>query len=69
MQPQKASSHSFIVKIWADEIISASNQILWRGHVTHVGSGTRSYLQTLDKVAEFIEPYLQELTVPSEESE
>ena len=78
MQTQEPSSHSFIVKVWAEEFIPACNQTFWRGHVTHVGSGERRYLQSLDKVAEFIEPYLQALNsgcaepsmnIPPEETE
>ncbi|MCB0082270.1 MAG: hypothetical protein KDE47_15115 [Caldilineaceae bacterium] len=68
MQIQEPSSHSFIVKIWAEEFVPAQHQAVWRGHITHVGSGERRYLQELDKIAEFIKPYMQELTVPPEEN-
>ncbi|MEZ4662061.1 MAG: hypothetical protein R2911_31305 [Caldilineaceae bacterium] len=68
MHIQEPSSHSFIVKIWAEEFVSAQHQMFWRGHITHVGSGQRRYLQDLDVIAEFIKPYLQELTLPPEET-
>ncbi|MEZ4706867.1 MAG: hypothetical protein R3A44_06665 [Caldilineaceae bacterium] len=68
MHIQEPSSHSFIVKIWAEEFVPTQHQMLWRGHITHVDSGQRRYLQDLDVIAEFIKPYLQELTLPPEET-
>jgi len=52
-------SHSFIVKVWLEE----DDEATWRGHITHVPSQERRYLQTVDDIARFIEPYLERLGV------
>lgn len=51
---------SFIVKLWLEEIAEETDQMVWRGHITHVPSGTRRYFSTLDQIADFITPYLAE---------
>ena len=50
-------SESFIVKVWAEDAAT------WRGHVTHVISGRRRYVQYLDDIPTFIAPYLTALGV------
>lgn len=53
--------HSFIIKLWLEETVKESGQILWRGHVTHVPSGERCYLKDLEEVVAFINSYLEEM--------
>jgi hypothetical protein len=55
--------HSFIVKIWLEETAEEAGGATWRGHVTHVPSGERRYIQDLDQVRDFIVPYLEEMGV------
>jgi hypothetical protein len=57
------SNHSFIVKIWLEETAEEADRALWRGHITHIPSGKRRYLQTLDQIAAFIIPYLERIGV------
>jgi len=59
----EADTHSFIVKIWREEIDEATEVAIWRGHVTHVPSGERRYLQDLDDLVTFIIPYLEKMEV------
>lgn len=59
------STVSFIVKVWLEETPEETDEPTWRGHITHVPSGERRYLQTLDDVSAFIEPYLLQLGVRS----
>lgn len=59
----ESGTHSFIVKIWLEETASESSQVVWRGHITHVVSGRRCYLQDLSKIEVFIRPYLKEMGV------
>lgn len=55
------ASHSFIIKFWLEETAEEAGQATWRGHVTHVPSGKRRYIQDLDQIRVFIAPYLKEL--------
>jgi hypothetical protein len=54
---------SFIIKIWLEETAEEASEATWRGHITHVPSRKRSYLQDLDKIALFIVPYLREMGI------
>jgi hypothetical protein len=50
--------HSFIVKIWREEADQGRSP-KWRGHITHVPSNERRYLESLDDILDFMKPYLQ----------
>ena len=63
MDVLESNTHSFIVKVWLEETAEEAGQATWRGHITHVPSGERRYLQDLDKIAAFIAPYLEEMGV------
>ena len=54
---------SFIVKIWIEETAEEAGHARWRGHITHVPSNARRYIQDLDDIALFIAPYLEQLGV------
>jgi hypothetical protein len=55
--------HSFIIKIWLEETVEEAGQVTWRGHITHVVSGQRRYIQDLEDITTFIQPYLGEMGV------
>lgn len=57
MATHDSRRHSFIIRLWVEEI-KDDGQAYWRGHITHVLSGKQSYLEDLDKIAAFIKPYL-----------
>jgi hypothetical protein len=57
------NTHSFIVKIWLEETTEEAGQATWRGHITHVPSGERRYVQDLGDIAAFIAPYLERMGV------
>jgi hypothetical protein len=63
MDVLESNTHSFIVKVWLEETAEEVGQATWRGHITHVPSGERRYLQDLGKIAAFIAPYLEEMGV------
>lgn len=63
MDVYERNTHPFIVKIWLEETAEESGQATWRGYITHVPSGRRRYLQTLDDILAFIVPYLEEIGV------
>ncbi len=52
-------TQSFIVKVWLEETVEEAGRPRWRGHVTHVMSGERRYLENLASVTAFIRPYLE----------
>jgi hypothetical protein len=62
MNRYEASPQSFIIKVWLEET-REEGQAVWRGHITHVPSGKRRYVQALDEVPAFIEPYLEAMGV------
>jgi hypothetical protein len=57
------NTHSFVVKIWLEDTAEETGQARWRGHITHVQSGHRRYLESLDGIAAFITPYLVSMGV------
>jgi hypothetical protein len=60
--------HSFIVKIWLEECTGENGEALWRGHITHVPDKRRRYLNDLQDISSFIEPYLHRIGVEPENS-
>jgi hypothetical protein len=63
MDQFEANTHSFIVKIWREEVSSDTSQAAWRGHITHVPGGERRYLRSLDDLSTIIIPYIEEMGV------
>jgi hypothetical protein len=63
MERSGPAPQSFIVKIWLEETAEESGQAKWRGHITHVPSGTRRYLNSMDDIITFISPYLENMGV------
>jgi len=63
MDQFEATTHPFIVRIWLEESAAEAGQATWRGYVTHVPSGERRYIQTLDEIGAFIAPYLESMGV------
>ena len=49
---------SFIVKVWIEEAEGARGVTRWEGHITHVPSGERSYVRSLDDITFFIMQHL-----------
>jgi hypothetical protein len=56
-------SQSFIVKLWIDDCAEEVSRARWHGHITHVPSGDRSYIEDLDGITAFISPYLKTIGV------
>lgn len=60
MDAGEATVHSFIVKLWLEGDDSQGKGTAWHGHITHVPTGARRYLQSLSDVTEFIKQHLDE---------
>jgi hypothetical protein len=61
MEQIESNTHSFIIKIWLEEITDETGRTVWRGHITHVPGGERHYIQDLNAVSLFIRPYLEKM--------
>ena len=55
--------HSFIVRLWLEEVVQTSNPTKWRGHITHIPGNERRYIKDLDEINIFIMLYLQGLSL------
>jgi len=63
MDVLESNIHSFIVKVWLEELKEENGRAVWRGRVTHVPSNERWYIQSLDELEAIIMPYLMEMGV------
>ena len=61
-EQHEKNRHSFVITIWVEEE-AANESARWRGHITHVLSKNRKYVQTLKEVQQFIEFYLDQMGV------
>lgn len=66
MESYEPDTHSFVVKTWLEETREEGGRARWRGHITHVVSGERRYLQSLAEITSFIENYLVSMGVSPE---
>ena len=63
MDPFESKTHSFVVKIWLEDADEQEETQKWRGHVTHVPSHQRRYVDDLNGISQFISLYLEEMGV------
>ena len=63
MESLEAQTHSFVGKLWLEEIDEEIGWIVWCGQITHVESGESRYLKDLGEIANFIVPYLERMGV------
>jgi hypothetical protein len=68
MDLYESTTHPFIVKIWLEELAQEAGHATWRGHITHVPSGKRRYIQDLGDIIAFITPYLRQMGVELEDT-
>ncbi len=59
MAESEPNIQSFVIKIWLETELNQGHPSRWRGHITHVPSGERRYVQTPDEIIAFIVPYLR----------
>ena len=52
---------SFVIRIGIEETVQEAGTATWRGHITHVPSGERRYVEDLAKIPAFIAPYLEKM--------
>ncbi|MFN8488147.1 MAG: hypothetical protein U0350_11180 [Caldilineaceae bacterium] len=68
MESYEHNTCSFILKIWVEDSDYPTDAVLWRGHVTHVGSGKRQYFEDLSTALNFVLPYLKAMGIKIEKS-
>jgi len=56
---QQPDTQSFVIKVWLEETVEEAGRARWRGHVTHVASGERRYVESVAGLTAFIRPYLE----------
>lgn len=56
----EAPRQSFILRVWIEDPRGENGHATWRGHITHLPSGRRQYVQDLADVTAFIGDYLQQ---------
>lgn len=61
METIEPDAQSFIVKIWVEDDSGRDGQAIWHGHITHVPSRQRRYLNHLSEIQDFIAPRLEEM--------
>lgn len=54
--PLEERTHIFVVKFWQET--GTEGRMFWRGHLTHIPSKRRVYIQSLDDIRALIELYL-----------
>lgn len=57
----ESNTHSFIIRVWIEEVEEATGRARWRGHITHVPGGERRYIENLDSITGFIARYLEDM--------
>lgn len=63
METLEPHTHSFVVKVWLEDTAEEAGDALWRGHITHVPTKKRQYVQSLDEISAFIGGYLAQMGV------
>ncbi len=61
VEPPEFTAHSFIIKIWLEEMAPETGRARWRGYITHVPGGERQHVQDLGGIDSFIVSYLVEM--------
>ena len=55
----ESNTHSFIIKVWLEEISEDIDTGVWRGQITHVLSGQHRYVKSLQEMISFMEHYFE----------
>jgi len=67
MQLYENNTCSFVIKVWVEPNDDPTALPVWRGHITHVGSERRQYFQELATVLAFVNEYLKNLGIVTDD--
>ena len=59
----ESNTHSFIIKVWLEEISEDIDTGVWRGQITHVLSGKHRYVKNLQEMMIFMDEYFKQMGV------
>jgi hypothetical protein len=51
-------THSFVMRIWIEQVARPGRPATWRGHITHVQSGDRRSVDSLAGIERFVGAHL-----------
>jgi hypothetical protein len=54
MDLSESSIHSFVIRIWLEEMPDEAGQAKWRGRIVHVTSGRDRYFENFDEITPFV---------------
>lgn len=63
MDLPEVNTHSFIVKVWVEEIGDKAGRVRWRGYITHIPDGARRYVKRPAEISDFVLLYLEAMGV------
>jgi hypothetical protein len=63
------NASAFIVRVWLEHREIEAAPVEWRGSIEHVASGRTKYLNDLDEIKRFINPFLETMGVSCGSSE
>jgi len=52
--------HSFMIRMWLEEVDENTHRGNWRGRITHIPSGEQQYFIDIKSISTFIQSYLGE---------
>jgi hypothetical protein len=55
---EELNIHSFIVRVWLEELQADPRLVVWRGYITYVKNGNRHYFEDINEIPAFIIPHL-----------
>ena len=50
--------HSFILRLWREEIGTEKSEGIWRGHITFIPNGERQYFTDINQIPALIASHL-----------
>lgn len=60
MDLAESTVHSFIVKLWLEDKRGKGKRMISHGYITHVPTGARRYLKSLNDVTDFIREHVDD---------
>jgi hypothetical protein len=52
-------AHTFLVRVWMEEVPRGNGGLVWRGHITHLPDEERRYVQSFGEIRDVIDHYLR----------
>lgn len=64
MDEPESNAETFVVRLWLEGGGDEGPRV-WRGHITHVMSGERRYVQSLEGIDAFIARFMRRMDIDS----